>query len=68
MVSSGWVSSLSQNFTDKTDIWRDICVVSIQYSPGQSNSSNLSVFQVQTVFYLLTVVTLLATDTQILDL
>ena len=28
MVSSGWVSSLSQNFTDKTDIWRDICVVS----------------------------------------
>ena len=32
MVSSGWVSSLSQNFTDKTDIWRDICVVSTTHS------------------------------------
>ena len=39
MVSSGWVSSLSQNFTDKTDIWRDICVV----SPVQPGLSALSV-------------------------
>ena len=66
MVSSGWVSSLSQTFTDKTDIWRDICVVSTESE--HSTTFWPLVFQVQTVFYLLTVVALLATDTQILDL
>ena len=65
MVTIGWLAGLSQNFTDKTDVWRDICVV----RPLSSLSFLSSVFQVETVLYVVTaVVPVLTTDTQILDL